>query len=67
MQLGEVLNVYRDTKYLAKVEVIQVRDDISAADIKEQSTKIKVGDIIIAASISCITSPKEFVRRETER
>jgi len=46
LQLGEVLSVYRDSKYIARLEVIQVRKDISAADIKEQWSKIKVGDVV---------------------
>jgi len=46
VRLGETLSVYRDSKYIARLEVIQVRKDISAADIKEQSSKIKVGDSV---------------------
>lgn len=43
---GDSLSVYRDAKYIAKLEVIQVRKDISAADIKDQWSKIQVGDVI---------------------
>lgn len=43
---GDTLSVYRDAKYIAKLEVIQVRKDISAADIKDQWSKIQVGDVI---------------------
>jgi chromosome segregation ATPase len=46
VKLGEVLSVYRDSKYVARLEVIQVRKDISAADIKEQWSKIKAGDVV---------------------
>lgn len=46
VQLGENLSVYRDSKYIARLEVIQVRKDISAADIKDQWSKVKVGDVI---------------------
>lgn len=46
LQLGDVLNVYRDTKYIARLEVIQVRKDISAADIKDQWSQVRVGDSI---------------------
>lgn len=46
VSLGNTLTVYRDSKYIARLEVIQVRKDISAADIKDQQTKIKVGDVI---------------------
>jgi hypothetical protein len=46
LKLGDVLGVYHDSKYIARLEVIQVRKDISAADIKEQWTKVRVGDTI---------------------
>lgn len=46
VRLGDSLSVYRDAKYIARLEVIQVRKDISAADIKDQWTKVKVGDLI---------------------
>lgn len=46
VRIGDKLSVYRDSKYLASLEVIQVRKDISAADIKDQWTKIEVGDIV---------------------
>lgn len=44
--IGNKLNIYRDKDYIAQVEVIQVRPDIAAADIKEKKSKIKVGDIV---------------------
>lgn len=43
---GTRLNIYRGTDYIAQVEVIQVREDISAADIKEKKTRIRVGDSV---------------------
>ncbi len=46
IQLGDDVSVYRDSKYIARLEIIQVRKDISAADIKDQWSKLKVGDII---------------------
>jgi hypothetical protein len=46
IRLGDLLSVYRDSKYIARLEVIQVRKDISAADLKDQWSKVKVGDII---------------------
>ena len=56
IDLGEVsgvtandkFNVYRNNKYIATVLVIQMRKDISAADIIEKAVNdsIKVGDII---------------------
>lgn len=44
--LGDALSVYRDSKYVAQLEVIQVRKDIAAADIKNQWTEVQVGDTI---------------------
>jgi chromosome segregation ATPase len=44
IKVGNVLNVYRGNKYIARLEVIQVRKDISAADIKDQWTDISIGD-----------------------
>ena len=46
VRLGDNLSVYRDSKYIARLEVIQVREDISAADLKDQWSRIKVGDVI---------------------
>ncbi len=46
VRLGDSLSVYRDAKYIARLEVIQVRKDISAADLKDQWSKVRVGDII---------------------
>ena len=46
IHVGDTLNVYRQDKYVAGLEVIQVRGDISAADIKNASTRIRVGDIV---------------------
>lgn len=46
IHLGETLSVYRDSKYIARLEVIQVRNDIAAADIKDQWSKIQAGDVV---------------------
>ncbi|MCB9747228.1 MAG: hypothetical protein H6755_02345 [Candidatus Omnitrophica bacterium] len=46
VNLGDRLSVYRDSKYVARLEVIQVRKDICAADIKDQWSKVKIGDIV---------------------
>ncbi len=43
---ADTLNVYRGSQYIAQLEVIQVRKDISAADIKEQTTNLQVGDLV---------------------
>ena len=37
LQLGDKLNVYRGAEYIAGLEIIQVRKDIAAADIKKQN------------------------------
>ncbi|MBF0483882.1 MAG: hypothetical protein HQL25_04155 [Candidatus Omnitrophica bacterium] len=44
--LGDVFYVYKGQDQAARLEVIQVRKDISAADIKEQKVKISVGDTV---------------------
>ena len=46
LRLGDVLSVYRESQYIARLEVIQVRRDIAAADIKEQWANIQVGDVV---------------------
>ncbi len=46
IQLQDVFKIYRGNKFVADVEVIQTRPDISAADIKQQKGKIRVGDIV---------------------
>jgi len=43
---GDTLQVYRDNDVIASVEVIQVRDKISACDIKKESSPIKIGDTV---------------------
>ena len=46
INLGDNLSVYRNSKYIARLEVIQVRKGISAADIKDQWSRIAIGDIV---------------------
>ncbi|OGX08368.1 MAG: hypothetical protein A2Z88_01255 [Omnitrophica WOR_2 bacterium GWA2_47_8] len=46
IKIGDKFGVYRNSDFVAEVEVIQVRADISAADIKQMKSSIKVGDII---------------------
>ena len=43
---GQTLGVYRDAQQIASLEVIQVRPNVSAADIKEKTATIKVGDLV---------------------
>jgi chromosome segregation ATPase len=46
VKLGDTFNVYRDGKTIGSIAVIQVRDSISACDIKRMSTPLKIGDNI---------------------
>jgi hypothetical protein len=46
VSVGNVIKVYHDSKEIATLDVIQVRRDISAADIKEKSSTLKVGDTV---------------------
>ncbi|MFC1708600.1 hypothetical protein ACFL2J_00875 [Candidatus Omnitrophota bacterium] len=47
VSVNDKFNVYRNNKYIASIVVIQMRKDISAADILESAVgqEIKVGDI----------------------
>ena len=44
--VGNVLKVYRNAQQVATLEVIQVRREICAADIKDKTADIKVGDVV---------------------
>jgi len=46
LKVGDTLSVYRGTEYIAGLEVIQLRKDIAAADIKEKVAAINVGDVV---------------------
>ncbi len=46
VRIGDTLSVYRDSKYVARLEVIQVRKDISAADIKDKWSRLEAGDVV---------------------
>lgn len=43
---GDGMKVYRDDKEIARLEVIQVRREISACDIKSESSSIRIGDTV---------------------
>ncbi|MFA5275764.1 MAG: hypothetical protein WC417_02595 [Candidatus Omnitrophota bacterium] len=47
IKAGDKLKVYRADKNIGYLEVIQVRQDISACDIRKESAALKVGDIIV--------------------
>jgi chromosome segregation ATPase len=44
IEIGKSFKVYRNSAEIGKVEVIKVRKDISACDIKQERTAIDVGD-----------------------
>ena len=46
VSVGNSLRVFRNSSSIATLEVIQVRRDICAADIKDKSDALKVGDIV---------------------
>ena len=46
VKIGDKLNIYRGAQYIAGLEVIQVRKDICAADIKSKMIDIEVGDTV---------------------
>ncbi|MBF0570899.1 MAG: hypothetical protein HQL12_03405 [Candidatus Omnitrophica bacterium] len=46
ISVGNTLKVFRDSTEIASLEVIQVRRDICAADIKDKSSELKVGDAV---------------------
>ena len=43
---GDMFSIYRGAKSIGSVVVIQVRDNISACDIKSMNTPLKIGDSI---------------------
>jgi hypothetical protein len=46
LKLGDTFQVYRDGQAIGSVEVIQLRDRISACDIKIENTPLRVGDLV---------------------
>lgn len=46
IKIGDPLSVYRNSEYIAGLEIIQVRKDIAAADIKNKTSRIQVGDVV---------------------
>ncbi len=46
LRAGDMLSVYHDAQYIGRVEVIQVRNDIAAVDLKDQWMKVQVGDTV---------------------
>jgi len=46
IRVGDSFQVYRGGKNIANIEAVQVRKNISACDIKQESTPIKIGDTV---------------------
>ena len=46
VKIGDSFNVYRAQKVIGSIAVIQVRDSISACDIKRTSAPLRIGDNI---------------------
>lgn len=46
IKMGQAFRAYRGSKEIAKLEVIQLRRDIAAADIKKKTTQLQVGDLV---------------------
>ncbi len=46
VRIGDTLTVYRGNEFIANLEVIQTRNDISAADIRQKQDHIKIGDSV---------------------
>lgn len=46
LNVGDQLKVFHGVKSIARVEVIQVRKEVAAADISEKTSSIQVGDIV---------------------
>jgi len=46
IKMGDIFQVYKGSKAIATIEVIQVRDSLSACDIKEKIADIEVGDTV---------------------
>ncbi|MBU0710037.1 MAG: hypothetical protein KJ793_04920, partial [Candidatus Omnitrophica bacterium] len=46
LRMGDYFRVQRGNKHIADIEVIQVRKNIAACDIKSLSSPIKIGDAV---------------------
>lgn len=46
VSIGSALKVYRNSNEIATLEVIQLRRDICAADIKDKTSELQVGDVV---------------------
>jgi len=46
IKAGDIFQVYKESKAIATIEVIQVRESLSACNIKEEIAAIEVGDTV---------------------
>ena len=46
IKMGDTFKVYKQGKAIGTIEVVQVRQTISACDIKEEITAIEAGDTV---------------------
>jgi len=46
VNIGDLFEVYRDNQKIANIEVIQTRRNVSACEVRQQTTPLKVGDIV---------------------
>ncbi len=46
IRVGDTFEVYRGTEAIANIEAIQIRKNISACDIRKETTPIKPGDVV---------------------
>ena len=46
VNVGDIFQVYRDNRLIAKLETIQVRQNIAACDIRDEVSSVRVGDNI---------------------
>ena len=46
IKMGDTFRAYRGSKEIARLEVIQLRRDIAAADIKKKTMQLQVGDLV---------------------
>ncbi len=46
IKMGQAFRAYRGSKEIARLEVIQLRRDIAAADIKKKTAQLQVGDLV---------------------
>jgi hypothetical protein len=46
LRVGDTFRVYRDSKVVANIQIIQARKTISACDIRKETVPVKVGDIV---------------------